>query len=173
MPVRTFPLPPSIQADCAAGPEPRVSELGEGRYLIHPAHYDPARVDDEDLQHDHSVRLLRDEEVERLTGAREALLALMTEISQEEWAAGWLDGLEFVLWRRVLADRGLPSRSVELRDLANMAGGWWAYLPGGEGREKGRTFVPMAEWLRLFEASPQRAAWADEESLKVPEPPAT
>jgi hypothetical protein len=90
-------------------------------------------------------------------GARLGLLGPMTGISEERWCAGWLSNLEFILWR---ARNGEPSgfevgsatpRQAELlRLLSEEAGGWWVY------EEAGPVFLPMDEWLRRLQLTPQR-----------------
>lgn len=61
--MRTIPLPKYITADCAAGPAPRLTVFDDGRHIIHPEHYNPAKIDAEDLVHDCCIRLLNGAEV--------------------------------------------------------------------------------------------------------------
>lgn len=68
-------------------------------------------------------------------GAYYGLLALMTGISEEFWAAGWMSGLEYALWQ-VEAGReygmGVISerQATLLRLLSEEAGGWWGWQDG-------------------------------------------
>lgn len=93
----------------------------------------------------------------------EKLLELMSEISEEEFCAGWLDGLEFDLWAAV-HDRDhadapvLPSADVAmLRGLSDECGGWWVHVStvGREwsaGTVPGRVFLPIDAWRELYAA---------------------
>jgi hypothetical protein len=86
-----------------------------------------------------------------MTPAQWALAEYMSDISEDNYCAGWLIDLEHTLWDAVMAG---PSRFgmgditaeniAELRRLSNDAGGWIVYVSG-----KGETFVPMAEWLEI------------------------
>lgn len=86
-------------------------------------------------------------------GAQWGLLSLMTGISEEFWAAGWMSGLEYSLW--VAVEGGsrrygmgeLSERQVQLlRLLAEEAEGWWIW-------EGGPKFIPLMEWRGKFAAS--------------------
>lgn len=86
--------------------------------------------------------------------ARELLLYKMKEYSQDGFCATWLVGLEFELWEA--ADRENPterefytvSTSKECRLLAEIAGGWWAWLDELGPGERGPVFMTLAEWSR-------------------------
>jgi hypothetical protein len=82
------------------------------------------------------------------------LVALMRDLSEETYSAGWLSGLEHMLWRLVQGGTAgvfdPDDASVDLlRGLSEQAGGWWRWdkAMGGE------VFVPMAEWLALVAAT--------------------
>jgi hypothetical protein len=84
--------------------------------------------------------------------ARETLLRMMCDFSEECWCAGWLSGLEFTLWNGVTTGRmGSGWFAVNERELARMkylhelAGGWWMWAEG----EDGERFVTTEEWLRI------------------------
>lgn len=88
------------------------------------------------------------------TRAADALLELMTDISEDHYSAGWMDGLEYSLWRGVIYQRsGMPywygiapinpARLEQLDKLSQAAGGWWAW----DGSE---VFVSMEDWLQRF-----------------------
>jgi hypothetical protein len=82
--------------------------------------------------------------------ARELLQALMTYISEEQFAAGWLIDLEYLLWGELQKPpqrRKRGARTVllafereALKFLAQAAGGWWTF----------ERFVPMKRWLALY-----------------------
>lgn len=81
--------------------------------------------------------------------AGDSLGDLMSRISERCYSAGWISGLEFDLWRRVIdpaadpsygQDKVAPAELAELRDLSEKAGGWVVC----------RQLVPMATWLRTY-----------------------
>jgi hypothetical protein len=85
--------------------------------------------------------------------ARDTLLRMMREISEDCWCAGWLTDLEFTLWSAVTTGKMESGWGVEEeRDLLRMkylhelTGGWWIWA-SGEQRER---FVPMDEWLAIL-----------------------
>lgn len=87
-------------------------------------------------------------QIKRPEGIALALAVVMSDISEGEWAAGWLIGLEFMLWERVVTNSpGSDEDSDMLRDLATAAGGWIRFNECVEGF---REFVPMAEWLNIY-----------------------
>jgi len=78
----------------------------------------------------------------------------MSEISEEAFCAGWLQDLEYDLWRIVLAGHGAYGRyqvdedSVEtLRALSAACGGWIFFDDDSE-----ETFIPLARWIERFNA---------------------
>lgn len=92
-----------------------------------------------------------------IQAAQRALLVYMRHLSEENWCAGWLGGLEFTLWDRVLRWRSnaepvsaferanLPDMEV-LSWLSEQAGGWWHW----DKAAKEPIFVPLSEWLDIF-----------------------
>lgn len=91
------------------------------------------------------------------------LAALMSEISEEHWCAGWDADLEFRLWRQAQgapfvggdwSDDVCEDDRAQLRRLSAACGGWvyWKSSDDGQWREgDGRTFIPLAEWLVMFD----------------------
>lgn len=83
-------------------------------------------------------------------GAQYGLLCLMTGISEEFWAASWMDGLEWALWRMVEGgSRGyglgkVTERQVQLlKLLSDECGGWWIW-EGGQGPR----FLRLDAWKK-------------------------
>lgn len=78
-------------------------------------------------------------------GAQTGLLALMTGISEETWAAGWMHGIEYSLWRA--AEHGHEGTEATERQarllklLSEEANGWWYYHDMA-----GARFVRLDEW---------------------------
>ena len=79
------------------------------------------------------------------------LRKLMSEISEEHWCAGWLGSLEYILWDAVTGKRKdvCSLEEIEqLKYLSEKCGGWIIW----DEQVIGEKFVPMEEWLRLYEA---------------------
>lgn len=94
---------------------------------------------------------------DRVQAARRALELYMRHMSEENWAAGWLTGLEFTLWDWVRRYRrgAEPASEFERANkhdieviswLAEEAGGWWFWDDS-----VGARFAPLDEWLEIFE----------------------
>ena len=80
------------------------------------------------------------------------LRMLMSEISEERWCAGWLVGLEYILWEAVTGKRKdvCSAEAIEqLKYLSEKSGGWIVW----DEQALDEKFVPMAEWFRLYKAS--------------------
>jgi len=88
---------------------------------------------------------------EELVG--DALLRLMSDLSEDCWCAGWMTDLEFTLWEamrtggRELGWGGIGDRDLaRLKHLHELAGGWWIWDKG----ETGNRFVTTEEWLAIL-----------------------
>jgi hypothetical protein len=81
--------------------------------------------------------------------AADHLLLVMEEISEEEWCAGWMEGLERILWERTRDPRRADQSTQLLRELAALADGWWVWA-NVPLEEPSRRFVPLAEWEPLY-----------------------
>jgi len=89
-----------------------------------------------------------------VTRDAQALLEFMSAISEEAYAASWMDGLEYDLWSalqggprrygKILLHDGLIER---LQVLSNSCGGWIRVDD-----TRGEVFVPLPQWLPLYEA---------------------
>jgi hypothetical protein len=99
----------------------------------------------------------------RLTKIQQQLRELMSDTSELHHCAGWMDGTEYRLWRFVVdsADDGEwglyklePELRTKLKELAERAGGWIIYAEdSARPRDReGNSFVPVQDWLDLFEA---------------------
>ena len=76
----------------------------------------------------------------------------MSELSEEAYSAAWMEGLEYALWEAAIGQRAQYGRltfsqekRTKLRELSDACGGWIVF---GEPSEE--TWVPAAEWERLF-----------------------
>ncbi len=80
------------------------------------------------------------------------LVQLMSDISEEGYAAGWLVDLEYRLWAIVRggpADFGMADMTHEkveaLRRLAEAAGGWFYF-----DLDQGEVFVSAETWAKMY-----------------------
>jgi ribosomal protein S18 acetylase RimI-like enzyme len=99
---------------------------------------------------DHSLSGLR--ALPGLTLAQSELAQLMSDISEDQYCAFWLSGLEYQLWallhhddaEKNIAFGKTHSRDVRrLRQLSSVVGGWIVWSDDGEPYRK---FVPICEW---------------------------
>lgn len=86
------------------------------------------------------------------------LLSGMQRISENEWSAGWMSGLEYVLWEAL---SGKPRTHTftaedltELRELSNMCDGWWVWNGGA-------CFMRLEEWRKTYEKTKERRSVSD------------
>ncbi len=89
-----------------------------------------------------------------LTPAQRQLAEYMSELSEDAYCAGWMDGLEFALWRAVTEgprEYGFMHLSREqierLGSLSEKCGGWIVFDD-----ELWETWVPLSEWRRRYDA---------------------
>jgi hypothetical protein len=82
------------------------------------------------------------------------LADFMSDLSEEAYCAGWMDGLEYALWEAVIGVRGEYGRlalteahRARLRELSDTCGGWIVFASDTE-----ETWIPLAEWERRFSA---------------------
>ena len=76
----------------------------------------------------------------------------MSDLSEEAYYAGWMDGLEYALWEAVLGVRREYGRlaltethRARLRELSNSCGGWIVFDEATE-----ETWLPLEEWEKRF-----------------------
>lgn len=107
-------------------------------------------------------------------GARR-LTRCLSEYSQSNVAARWLNDLEFMVWQDLMDRRFVEDLLVssegdvlppleeaekeEFRQLSNAIGGWVMY-DWGDAQDRA-AFVPLADWTTRFEAWLERAADAN------------
>lgn len=92
-----------------------------------------------------------------LTVKQQELADLMSDISEEEYFAGWLSGLEYSLWYRVIDTDNMDDEVIALRKLSEEIGGWIIWWDDSNDEslidkpdEWGNVFVPMAEWIQMY-----------------------
>lgn len=83
--------------------------------------------------------------------AREALRIEMENYSENHHCAGWLDGLEFLLWEKVLTLSAIDGahklpEAYTCKLLAKEAQGWWHWPRNS----RAPTFIAMPDWLALY-----------------------
>jgi hypothetical protein len=75
------------------------------------------------------------------------LLRVMRDISEEQYSAGWIIGLEHYLW--TLALRQNTEEGQILLYCAEVCGGWWVWDD-----ERGENvFVPLPVWKTIYNES--------------------
>ena len=84
-----------------------------------------------------------------------ALLNLMSDISEEAWCAGWMEGLEYALWHIMLhgpAKYGwefIGEQTIQqLHNLSQEAGCWIVFDDATL-----ETAVPLSEWEQMFRSA--------------------
>ena len=83
-----------------------------------------------------------------LTLEQRQLAERMSDLSEEAWAASWMQDLEFVLWRALLGGSRRFGRLEltddhlrELRELSQLCQGWIVFADGTE-----ESWVPLVDW---------------------------
>ena len=88
------------------------------------------------------------------------LRALMSRISEDSWSASWLMGLEFRLWRDIIAAETEEERGIFYHDrdalltLAKQAGGWWLW----DDELFCERFVTLVEWNAIYADHERKAS---------------
>ena len=94
--------------------------------------------------------------------AQEVLLHRMQDYSEDYHCAGWLSGLEFLLWEESTDEGEAPDAQArsemrgELHALAKIAGGWWVYEDETQPDRPGPVFISMARWLQILAEPPKK-----------------
>ncbi|MEH2357546.1 hypothetical protein [Nostoc sp.] len=79
---------------------------------------------------------------------KQFLKQMMSSFSERMWSAGWLSGLEFLLWKKVRS----CSDDLTLREIADfnfyagLAGGWWTW----DKNQKCEVFLELSKWLEIY-----------------------
>ena len=88
-----------------------------------------------------------------LTPTQRDLAELMSDISENAWRAGWMQGLEYELWTAVKSPAGSDTRRLatqaqleRLSQLSKGCGGWIVF-----DQEREEIFVALAEWEALYD----------------------
>ncbi len=82
--------------------------------------------------------------------AAKELAALMSEISEEHYCAGWLSGLEYALFSTAFEGccfgEGISQHERQgLLELSRRCDGWCVYVDG-----VGPKYVPMLVWTKIY-----------------------
>ncbi|MEH1817287.1 MAG: hypothetical protein V7L09_33490 [Nostoc sp.] len=82
---------------------------------------------------------------------KEFLKQMMSSFSEKMWSAGWLSGLEFLLWKKVRScSDDLTLREIaDLNFYAGLAGGWWLW----DEDKRCEVFVELSEWLDIYSSA--------------------
>ena len=88
-----------------------------------------------------------------LSKQQKALCNLMSDVSEEDWAAGWMDGLEYALWHMILNGpayygfKFVDEQTIQqLKHLSDQAGCWIIF--DDTTAEKA---VSLSDWQGMFE----------------------
>lgn len=89
-----------------------------------------------------------------------ALYEYICELSELTWAAGWMGGIEWMLWQEAMYTNGpyfakdlTPDQAEKLRRLSREAGGWIEWPHENDPRKTANDmpqFVPLDEWKRIY-----------------------
>jgi hypothetical protein len=78
----------------------------------------------------------------------------MSELSEQAYCAGWMQGLEYALWNAVLKGRVKYGRlqitrahTQKLKELSEQCGGWIVWDD-----DLGEAFMPLDQWQKKYEA---------------------
>jgi len=89
-----------------------------------------------------------------LTADQRELADFMSDLSEQAYCAGWMDGLEYALWETLIGPRReygrlnlCDTQRVRLRELSDACGGWIVFDDDNE-----ETWLPRAEWKERFSA---------------------
>jgi hypothetical protein len=87
-----------------------------------------------------------------LTPQQRELAHYMSDLSEEAYCAGWMQGLEYALWEVMLGRRrsygGLDltdAQRTRLRELSDACAGWIIFDD-----DTGETWIPTAKWEQVF-----------------------
>ena len=76
----------------------------------------------------------------------------MSELSEDAYFAGWMEGLEYNLWKALVEgpfEYGFlqinEQHIAKLTELSNACGGWIMYDD-----ESAETFVSIEEWIKIY-----------------------
>ena len=90
--------------------------------------------------------------IEELTDSQKALAEYMSGLSEEAYFAGWMEGLEYALWKAVVENpfeygflQLTEQHIAELTKLSNACGGWIVFDD-----DSAETFVPIAKWRKIY-----------------------
>ena len=90
--------------------------------------------------------------IEQLTEKNRELADYMSDLSEQANSAGWMEGLEYVLWNAVLnGPQNYGRLDIEeshinkLRTLSNEIDGWIYFDDDSE-----ETYIALDNWLALY-----------------------
>ena len=82
------------------------------------------------------------------------LMELMWKVSEEAWSVGWMEGMEFDVWKFMQEGPGRYGQLIldepildRLRELATKAGGWIYW-----DKVEQETWIDMPAWKEMYSA---------------------
>lgn len=100
------------------------------------------------------------DDIDHLTPIERVLARLMSDLNEDAYAAGWLGGCEYDIWRRIvrgpekwgqLSPEELAPRLEEIRVVATTAHRWIVWSDKTQRPEAVRL---VEDWFPMFDASP-------------------
>jgi hypothetical protein len=90
--------------------------------------------------------------------AARKLCELLGGISDDYCSAGWMIGIEYAVWCSVLRETLTGQELSSLKSLSEQCGGWivWKVERDQFDLCLAETWVPMDEWLRLYQEDEKR-----------------
>lgn len=86
-----------------------------------------------------------------IDAARERLLGMLLDMSEDAWCCNWFQKLEFYVWDASLGgqcdDELRAADYAAAKELGIALGGWWTR----EADSDDPRWVEMDEWLRMFD----------------------
>lgn len=90
--------------------------------------------------------------IENLSGKAKELAEYMSDLSEEAYTAGWMDGLEYALWfavengPRIYGHLEICEQHIAtLKRLSSEANGWIYFDHNCE-----ETFIALEKWIKLY-----------------------
>jgi hypothetical protein len=87
-----------------------------------------------------------------LTPSQRSLAHFVSELSEESYCAGWMDGFEYEVWEALMGEREkcgwlvvTDEHRARLRQLSEDCGGWITFDDGTQ-----ETWLSLADWQMKF-----------------------
>jgi hypothetical protein len=91
--------------------------------------------------------------ISELSGNTLTLAEYMSELSEETYTAGWMDGLEYALWKAVIdgprkyGRLDIDEKTIKTLDELSASSGGWIYFDD----ETQETFIGIGSWTTQYQ----------------------